>query len=64
MWGRGSGGGSRIPTTNTLAVEPEPGKWGQEFTQNKGDPGYTSVVAVNTGRGALSWWLVLLVGLQ
>ena len=26
----------------------------KEFTQNKGDPGYSSAVAVNTGSGVLT----------
>ncbi len=46
-----------LPNTHgqrALAVEPALGKWGQEFTQNKGEPGYPSVVAVNTGGGVLT----------
>ena len=42
------------PRANTLAVEPAPGKWGQEFTQNRGELGYFSAVAVNTGDGVLT----------
>ena len=44
---------SEYPEAIALAVESVLGKQAKEFRQDKGDPGYSSAVTVNTGRGVL-----------